>query len=110
PASHCYADLELSSKILRQPDPQAFMRAFSSWEAVQKANKWAGAHLTRWRNDEYDRLWRAAETEMDPAKRAALFIRLTDLVIQNVVVLPVFIRHAVFAVADSVRGLAFSPF
>ena len=108
--SHFYADLELSSKILRQPDPQAFMRAFCSWEAAQKANKWAGANLTRWRNDEYDRLWRAAETEMDPAKRAALFIRMNDLVIQNVVVIPVFIRHAVFAVANSVRGFDFSPF
>jgi len=51
---------------LRQPDPQAFMRAFCSWEVAQKANKWSGANLTRWRNDEYDRLWRAAETELDP--------------------------------------------
>ena len=44
--SHFYADLELSGKILRQPDPQAFMRAFCSWEVAQKANKWSGANLT----------------------------------------------------------------
>jgi peptide/nickel transport system substrate-binding protein len=98
--SHFYADLELSRKILRQPDPQAFMRAFCSWEVAQKANKWSGANLTRWRNDEYDRLWRAAETEMDPTKRAAHFIRMNDLVVQNVVVIPVFVRHATF---DRVR-------
>jgi hypothetical protein len=61
--SHFYADLELSGKILRQPDPQAFMRAFCSWEVAQEANKWAGGSLARWRNDEYDRLWRTAETE-----------------------------------------------
>jgi len=109
-ATHFYADLELSAKILRQPDPQAFMRAFCSWETAQKANKWAGANLARWRSDEYDRLWRAAETEMDPVKRAALFIRMNDLVIQNVVVIPVIIRHAVFAVANSIRGFDFSPF
>jgi peptide/nickel transport system substrate-binding protein len=108
--SHFYADLELSGKILRQPDPQAFMRAFCSWEVAQKANKWAGGNLARWRNDEYDRLWRTAETEMDPVKRAALFIRMNDLVIQNVVVVPVIIRHAVFAVANSIRGFDFSPF
>ena len=108
--SHFYSDLQLSSKILRQPDPQAFMRAFCSWEIAQKANKWAGANLARWRNDEYDRLWRSAETEMDPVKRAAQFIRMNDLVIQNVVVIPVIIRHAVFAVGNAIRGFDFSPF
>jgi peptide/nickel transport system substrate-binding protein len=108
--SHFYSDLQLSTKILRQPDPQAFMRAFCSWEIAQKANKWAGANLARWRNDEYDRLWRSAETEMDPVKRAAQFIRMNDLVIQNVVVIPVIIRHAVFAVGNAIRGFDFSPF
>jgi peptide/nickel transport system substrate-binding protein len=108
--SHFYSDLQLSGKILRQPDPQAFMRAFCSWEIAQKANKWSGANLARWRNDEYDRLWRAAETEMDAAKRAAMFIRMNDLVIQNVVVIPVIIRHATFAVGNGIRGFDFSPF
>jgi peptide/nickel transport system substrate-binding protein len=108
--SHFFADLQLSSKILRQPDPQAFMRAFCSWEVAQKANKWSGANLTRWRNDEYDRLWRAAETEMDPVKRAAQFIRMNDLVVQDVAVIPVFVRHAVFAVANGIHGFDFSPF
>jgi len=108
--SHFYADLELSGKILRQPDPQAFMRAFCSWEVAQKANKWSGVNLTRWRNDEYDQLWRAAETEMDPIKRAAQFIRMNDLVVQNVAIIPVLVRHATFAVANHVRGFDFSPF
>jgi peptide/nickel transport system substrate-binding protein len=108
--SHFYADLQLSPKILRQPDPQAFMRAFCSWEVAQKANKWAGVNVTRYRSDEYDRLWRGAEGEMDPVKRAAMFMRMNDLVVQNVVVIPVVIRHAVFATATSIRGFDFSPF
>ena len=108
--SHFYADLQLSFKILRHPDPQAFMRSFCSWEVAQKANKWAGTNVSRWRNDEYDRLWRAAEGEMDPVKRAALFIRMNDLVVQNTVVIPVVIRHAVFAISNNLRGFDFSPF
>src|SRR5262249_33475074 len=108
--SHFYADLQLSTKILRQPDPQAFMRAFCSWEVAQKENKWSGANLARWRSEEYDRLWRAAETEMDPVKRAAQFIRMNDLVVDNVVVIPVFVRHATFAVTNWIRGFDFSPF
>ena len=108
--SHFYADMQLSTKILRQPDPQAFMRAFCSWEVAQKANKWAGVNVSRFKNDEYDRLWRAAETEMDPVKRAAMFIRMNDLVVQNVVVIPIVIRHAVFATGNAIRGFDFSPF
>jgi hypothetical protein len=42
--------------------------------------------------------------------RAAQFIRMNDLVIQNVVVIPVIIRHAVFAVGNAIRGFDFSPF
>ena len=46
----------------------------------------AGAQFTRWRNEEYDKLWKSADAEMDPVKRGAMFIRMNDLLIQNVVV------------------------
>jgi len=47
---------------------------------------------------------------MDPVKRAGMFIRMNDLVVQNVAVIPVVIRHAVFAISNSLRGFDFSPF
>ncbi len=43
----------------------------------------------------------------DPVKRAALFIRMNDLVIQNGVVIPVLWRNGV-AVATKLRGLDLS--
>ena len=49
------------------------------------------------------------EPGLSPAV-AAHFIRMNDLVVQNVVVIPVLVRHATFAVANSVRGFDFSPF
>ena len=45
-----------------------------------KANKWQGRNITRWRNEEYDQPTAPAEGELDPVKRAALFIRMNDLV------------------------------
>ena len=108
--SHFYADLQQSSRILRHPDPQAFMRQFCSWEVAQKANQWTGANVTRWRNEEYDQLWRAAEREMDPVKRAAMFIRMNDLVVNNVVVIPIVTRAGAFAIAKTLRGFDFSPY
>jgi peptide/nickel transport system substrate-binding protein len=90
------------------PDPQRFMDPFVSWEIAQKANKWAGRNSTRWRNDEYDRLFRAAENEMDPLKRAAHFIKMNDLVVQNVVVIPFAWRGNASAVSNRLRGTELS--
>lgn len=77
---------------------------------AQKANKGTGSNVARWRNEEYDQLWRAAEHEMDPVKRAALFIRMNDLVIQNVVVIPIDTRTGAFAISNTLRGFDFSPY
>jgi peptide/nickel transport system substrate-binding protein len=109
-AAHFSADLQLLNRILRHPDPQAFMREFCSWEVAQKANKWTGANIVRWRNDEYDRLWRTAEHEMDPVKRAAQFIRMNDLVVNNVAVIPIITGTGTFAIAKTLQGFDFSPY
>jgi peptide/nickel transport system substrate-binding protein len=65
------------------------MGVFVSWEIAQRANSWAGRNVARWANAAYDQLWREATTELDPIKRAALFIRMNDLLIEEVVVIPV---------------------
>ena len=89
---------------MSSPDPQVFMNQFTSWEVASKENKWAGRNVTRWRSEEYDRLWRAAENEMDVVKRAALFIRMNDLLIQNVIVIPIVWRNRAQAVSNRLRG------
>ncbi|PYN07157.1 MAG: peptide ABC transporter substrate-binding protein, partial [Candidatus Rokuibacteriota bacterium] len=94
---HFYADLQMYNVGMNAPDPQVFMAQFASWEIASRENKWTGRNITRFRSDEYDRLWRAAETEMDPVKRAALFIRMNDLVIGNVAVIPMLWRNGVGA-------------
>jgi peptide/nickel transport system substrate-binding protein len=95
-----YTDIQMYTTTMTQPDPELFMNQFTSWEVASKANKWQGRNITRWRNDEYDKTYRAAETELDPVKRAALFIKMNDLVIQNVVVIPVVFRPRVAAVSN----------
>jgi len=87
------------------PDPQYFMGQFASWEAASKANKWQGRNITRWRNAEYDRTYTAADSETDPVKRAALFIKMNDMVIQQVVVIPVLWRNGVSAASTRLRGM-----
>ena len=103
-SSHFSADIQMYAFNSGSPDPQRFMDPFVSWEVSQKENKWAGRNTTRWRNEEYDRLFRAAETEMDPVKRAAQFVRMNDLLTQNVVVVPLIWRGTASAVSNRLRG------
>ena len=105
---HFYADMQMAANSLGF-DPQGPMRLFVSWEIAQKANNWAGRNFVRWANAEYDRLWKQAETELDPVKRAALFTRMNDLLIEDGVVIPVVWRKEVSAVSHTLRGMAFSP-
>ena len=105
---HFYADLQMYNNGPNAPDPQYFMNQFVSWEVASKANKWQGRNITRWRNEEYDRAYTAADSELDPVKRAALFIKMNDLIIQNVVVIPVLWRNGASASVANLRGMDLS--
>jgi peptide/nickel transport system substrate-binding protein len=98
-----YTDIQMYTTTMTQPDPELFMNQFTSWEVASKDNKWQGRNITRWRNEEYDKLYRAAESELDPVKRAALFIKMNEMVIQHVVVIPVVFRPRVSAVSSRMR-------
>jgi peptide/nickel transport system substrate-binding protein len=98
------ADLQMYNTTMPRPDPEFFMAQFCSWEAATKDNKWSGRNTTRWRNDDYDRAYRAAESELDPVKRAALFIRMNDLLVQSRVVIPLVNRPFVSAHSNRLRA------
>src|SRR6266704_281900 len=44
-----YCDLQMYTTTMTEPDPEAFMRQFTSWEVSTKENKWQGRNITRWR-------------------------------------------------------------
>jgi peptide/nickel transport system substrate-binding protein len=86
------------------PDPERFMLQFVSWEIASKDNKWQGSNPTRWRNEEYDKIYRAAQGELDPVKRAALFIKMNDMVVEDVAVIPVVNPRWVAAMSHKLRA------
>jgi peptide/nickel transport system substrate-binding protein len=92
-----FCDIQMYTTTMTQPDPELFMNQYVSWEFSTKANKWQGRNVTRWRNDEYDKAYRAAESELDPVKRTALFIRMNDLVVQDRAIIAVVSRPRVRA-------------
>jgi peptide/nickel transport system substrate-binding protein len=101
--THFYTDIQMYTTTMTQPDPELFMNQFTTAEVASKENKWQGRNITRWRSEEYDKLFRSAESELDPVKRAALFIKMNELVIQNVVVIPVVFRPRVAAITNTMR-------
>ncbi|MPZ33105.1 MAG: peptide ABC transporter substrate-binding protein [Rhodospirillales bacterium] len=97
---HFYADLQMYNNGPQQPDPAVFLRQFCSWEVASKANKWQGRNITRWQNKEYDDIYNAAQKEIDPVKRAAMMIKMNDMVVNDHVVIPVVARPIVTAVSN----------
>jgi peptide/nickel transport system substrate-binding protein len=106
--AHFYADLQMYSFGPGSPDPQAHLNRFLSSQIAQKANNWSGRNIVRWSNAEYDRLWKEAETELDPVKRAALIVRMNDILIDDVVIIPVIWRNGVRAVSHKLHGMELS--
>jgi peptide/nickel transport system substrate-binding protein len=98
-----YADMQMYTTTMTQADPQLFMNQYVSWEVSAKANNWQGRNIVRWRSEEYDRIFREAENELDPVKRAALFIRMNDLVVGSNHIIPLVRRPLVSASLNNLR-------
>jgi peptide/nickel transport system substrate-binding protein len=99
-----FCDIQMYTTTMGQPDPEMLMRQYVSWEASTKDNKWQGRNNTRWRSDEYDRHFRATEGEIDPVKRAAHFIAMNDLIVNDQAVIPVVYRPGAAALSNRLRA------
>jgi peptide/nickel transport system substrate-binding protein len=100
-----YADIQMfTTGTPSVPDPERFMQQFVSWEIASKDNKWQGTNSTRWRNEEYDKAFLAAQSELDPVKRAVLFIEMNDMVVNEVAVIPVVNRRWVAAMSNKLKA------
>ena len=98
-----WADIQML-QLTRAPDPERFMQKFLSWEVASKANKWQSRNNGRWRSDDYDKAYRAAQFELDPVKRAALFIRMNDIVCSDNYILPLVYRPGVSGVGNKLEA------
>lgn len=102
--SKFYADLQMYSFTMGQPDPERFMDQFLSSEVSSKANRWQGRNVARWVSREYDLTFKAAESEMDPIRRASLFMKMNDLVVGDNVVIPIVTRPSVSGVSTKLHA------
>ncbi|KFC75990.1 Substrate-binding protein [Bosea sp. LC85] len=96
-----YVDMEMYTTTQPQPDPERFLNQFVSWEIANKDNKWLGRNVSRYSDPAADEAYKAAQKELDPAKRAALLIKVNEIFCEANVILPVLSRTKVVAAALS---------
>ncbi len=90
-----WADMQMYTTTMTAPDAERFMGQYTSDEVSQKANKWQGRNICRWVNLEYDKLALSAASELDPVKRAASYIRMNDMVVNDNIIIPLISRPRV---------------
>ncbi|MDX3809826.1 MAG: peptide ABC transporter substrate-binding protein, partial [Bosea sp. (in: a-proteobacteria)] len=96
-----YTDIEMYTTTQPQPDPERFLNQFTSWEVASKENKWLGRNVSRYTDPEADKAYRAAQKELDPAKRAALLIKVNEIFCEANVILPILSRTKVVSAAQN---------
>ncbi|CAM5773120.1 peptide ABC transporter substrate-binding protein [Bosea minatitlanensis] len=96
-----YTDIEMYTTTQPQPDPERFLNQFVSWEIASKENKWLGRNVSRYSDPEADKAYKAAQKELDPAKRAALLIRVNEIFCEANVILPILSRTRVAAATSN---------
>jgi peptide/nickel transport system substrate-binding protein len=108
-ASLFYTDIEMFTTGNGSPDPFDYMQQWTTEEIAQKANQHSGNNYMRWSNKEYDAVIEQLTKELDEKKRVELFIKASDIVVNEFVQIPLVARKDVFATAKNLVVGAFSP-
>ena len=108
--SHFYADVTMFTNGPVNPYPLDYMSGFKSddpaTDIAQQSNQWSGNNYNRWVNEEFNELWLAARTELDPDTQAELFIAMNDLVINEVVRIGLVHRGGLTGYSTRIQGHA----
>lgn len=106
---HFYADLQMFTTGNTSPDPGTYMRNYTCDEIPQKDNNWSGDNYSRYCNKNYDLLWQKSTQELDPEKRRQVFIEMNDILVKDVIVIPLVHRADVAGVSNKLVGLELTP-
>jgi len=103
------ADLQQYWTGNSNPDPGAYMARWLSRSIPRKSNNYRGLNFERFADPVYDRLYEQSVLESDPEKRRLLFLRLNDIIVDEVVRIPLINRATLNAVSNTLTGVEFTP-
>ena len=94
-AGHFWADVEMFTNNSESTDFTTYLTDWTTAQIAQKSNDWNAGNYARYSNPEFDATIDSLRKEADPAKRAALFIKANDILILDVVIIPIVSRTQV---------------
>ncbi len=105
---HFYWDTAMWTNNAASPIPAKYMAGWyagkNNTNIAQKSNGWQGQNSQRWVNADYDALYDQLAKEIDFEKASALLIKMNDLVINEVAVIPEVQRSSdTYAIANELQ-------
>jgi peptide/nickel transport system substrate-binding protein len=91
-AAHFYTDVEMFTNNPSSPDYTQYVALWTTDQITSKANQWHGNNYGRWSNADYDQLYKQLLTETDKAKRTTLIQQANDMLVSQVVIIPLVAR------------------
>ncbi len=98
-------DMQLYRLGNKSPDPGAYMKQWTCDQIPQKANNWTGENVERWCSPAYDALYEQSAREFDHEKRRQLFIQMNDMLIEDVVMIPLINRGTFSGISNNLEGV-----
>ena len=104
-ANHFFADVEMFTNN-GDPDPTSYFAGWTCKQVAGKSNNWQFGGYERYCNPDYDKIIDQLRAEPDQAKRNALAIQANDLLVSDVVIIPLIDRtQATSGVAKTLKGI-----
>jgi peptide/nickel transport system substrate-binding protein len=108
-ANKFFADIEMFTNS-GDPDPTSYYTGWTCAQANGKAANWNNGGYERYCNKDFDAIIDKLRSETDQAKRNDLAIQANDLLIKDVVIIPLVNRtFATSGVSKTLKGVAPTP-
>lgn len=109
-AGRFFADVEMFTNGPESPDLANYLQSWISSEIKTKSANWSGNNYERWSNKDYDALYESYKKETDEAKRAEIAIKMNDLLVSDVTIIPLVARKSpVSGVSKTLKGIKPNP-
>jgi peptide/nickel transport system substrate-binding protein len=104
-ANHFWSDIEMFTNN-SDPDPTSYLNGWTTKQIAQKSNNWQSGNYNRYSNPQFDTIIENLRKETDPAKRATLVKQANDILILDVVIMPIVTRTQVTSgIANTLKGV-----
>jgi len=105
--NHMYVDVHEYAFSPASPYPLSYMQIWTSFDGKnipQRENGWSQFNEGRYNNPAYDALYTEAAKETDPERAAQLFIKMNDMLMDDIALIPLVQRAAEkYGIAKSLR-------